>query len=370
MFKNKLDYKLLNLVLLSALVFLLYQTNDLWLGLIYKFYQIITPFLISFVLAYAFYPFLKKLESKKVPKSISIFIIIAIILGIFSFVIILVAPLLIGQLSSLFTNILKFFKEISIDYDINVSVIQESLTTSFSNIMGLVSKYISDGAINAINISIQFLTIGFISFSLMVYFLIDMDKIRLSIKSILSKKSIKTYNYVKILDEQMRNYLTGFIRISVITFFEYGIAFYIIGHKNALLLAFLAMIASLIPYFGGMIVNIIASITAFAISPTLFIRTLITFGILSILDSYVINPTVYGKTNKVHPIIVIASVFIGGILFKVPGIIMSLPVAIIIISTYKFFKEDINEKFDDIADSKKIKKTKSKKRGVKDDNKS
>ena len=109
----------------------------------------------------------------------------------------------------------------------------------------------------------------------------------------------------------MKNYLDGFTKIIIITIIEYTIAFLLIGHPNAILLGFLSAIANLIPYFGGLITNTIAIITAIVISPKLFIRTLIVFLILSILDSYVINPFVYGKSNKLHPIIVILSVYLS-----------------------------------------------------------
>ena len=111
-----------------------------------------------------------------------------------------------------------------------------------------------------------------------------------------------------------------------------------------LLLGFLAAITSLIPYFGGLFTNVIAAITAFVISPALFIRTVIAFIVLSFLDSYVINPFVYGKTNEIHPLIVILAVFAGGKLFGILGIIISLPLAISIITTYNYFKNDINDK--------------------------
>ena len=48
------------------------------------------------------------------------------------------------------------------------------------------------------------------------------------------------------------------------------------------------------------------------------------------------------------------SVFAGGILFGIAGIIISLPLAIIIITTIKYFKSDINDKIEDIKEMKKI----------------
>ena len=168
-----------------------------------------------------------------------------------------------------------------------------------------------------------------------------MDKIRKFIKEYLSHKSKKIYNYVLTLDDEMRRYIVGFMKIVIISFFEYSLVYTLIGHPNALMLGTLAALGNLIPYFGGIITNIIAAITAFVISPALFIKTCIVFIIFSAVDGYIINPFVYGKTNKVHPLVVIISVFAGGILFGVLGIVISLPCAIIIITTFKYFKKDI-----------------------------
>ena len=352
MFKNKLNYKLLNFLLLTGIVFLMYETGKLWMGVTNKFLSIIGPFLFAFAVAYALYPFLRYLESKKIPKSIAMFIVIGLVLGVLAITIGLIAPLLFEQLSSLFNSIIAFLKELSLDYDINIGPLQANLSEAFNDIIKSLSKYISDGAMNAIGVSLNAISMIVVGFSAAIYFLIDMKRIREGIKKFLKLRSNKAYRYVQLLDHEMTNYFDGFFKIVLITLFEYTITFYIIGHPNALLLGFLAAVATLIPYFGGIITNCIACITAFIISPALFIRTIIAFFILSNLDGYVINPFVYGKTNSVHPIIVILSVFAGGILGGVVGIIVSLPVAIIIITTLKYFKTDIADKWEDIKDSK------------------
>lgn len=352
MFKNKLNYKLLNFLLLTGIVFLMYETGKLWMGVTNKFLSIIGPFLFAFAVAYALYPFLRYLESKKIPKSIAMFIVIGLVLGVLAITIGLIAPLLFEQLSSLFNSIIAFLKELSLDYDINIGPLQANLSEAFNDIIKSLSKYISDGAMNAIGVSLNAISMIVVGFSAAIYFLIDMKRIREGIKKFLKLRSNKAYRYVQLLDHEMTNYFDGFFKIVLITLFEYTITFYIIGHPNALLLGFLAAVATLIPYFGGIITNCIACITAFVISPALFIRTIIAFFILSNLDGYVINPFVYGKTNSVHPIIVILSVFAGGILGGVVGIIISLPVAILIITTLKYFKTDIADKWEDIKDSK------------------
>ena len=345
MIKNKLDFKLINIALLVLVIFLLHQTSDLWIGLVLLLSKIAFPFLIAFAVAYALYPFTKFLEEHKIPKKLSIFLVFSVVIAIFAVTLFMVSPLLFEQLGSLFNSIITFIKEISLEYDIDFGPLQNTLSESFNDIIKGLGKYISDGAISFIGISVNYLSIAFIAVASAIYFLNDMDKIRLRTKKHLSKKP-KIYNYIKQLDYAMKNYLIGFIKIVFITVFEYGITFLIVGHPNAMLLGFLAAVTSLIPYFGGMFTNFIAAITAFVISPALFIRTVIAFFILSGIDSYIINPFVYGKTNEIHPLVVILAVFAGGKIWGIMGIVISLPVAILIITTYHYFKNDINDKIE------------------------
>lgn len=341
MIKNRLDYKLVNVAIVCLIVFLLYQTSNFWLGFVQKAWSIIMPFFFAFAIAYALYPFLEYLRKKKIPKGISVTIIVALILGIAILLLVLVVPMLFDQLKELFGSILTFVKELSLNHDLNLGDLQKSLNTAFNQIISTIGMYVSNGAISAVNSSLSAITLIFICFSSAIYFLIDMDKIRNSCKKFLKRTSMRAYEYFAILDDEMKRYLSGFIKISIISIFEYGIVYALLGHPNALLLGVLACIGGLIPYFGGMAVNVVAAITSFVVSPALFIKTCIAFCVLSQVDGYLINPMVYGKTNKIHPIVGIAAVFAFGILFGITGIIVSMPLAIALCTTYKFFKEDI-----------------------------
>ncbi|MDD2181274.1 MAG: AI-2E family transporter [Bacilli bacterium] len=355
MIKNKLDFKLINLAIITLIIFLIYLMNDFWGGLLYKIWTIILPFVIAFVVAYALYPLLKYLERKGLPKSLGLIIIVVLVLSFLSILGILVIPLLIEQLSNLFNNIILFMKELSLKHDLNFGLLQETLASSFNSIIVTLGNYVSDGAINFINVSFSVISNTIIVLAAAVYFLIDMDNIRDWFKSYVVKKSPRTYRFFIVLDKEMKSYLAGFASIVLITFVEYTIVYYIIKHPSALLLGILAALGNLIPFFGALLVNSIAGITA-AVNlpfPGLLINTIIAIFVLSIVDTYVINPTVYKRTNRVHPIIVILSVFAGGYLFGFMGIIISLPVAIIIITTYKFYKTDIYTKISDIKETKK-----------------
>ena len=341
MIKNRIDFKLVNVVLLVLIVFLVYQAKDFWFGAVSLIFKILLPFLIAFAIAYAFYPIVKKLADKKIPKALAILLVVGGAIGIICLILALITPTIMSQLTSLFNGIISFLRELSSDYNVDFKDIQNTLSISFNDTLEKLGTYISNGALSFIGVSIDYISKIFIILASFVYFLADMDKIRDFIKEYLSHKSKKIYNYVATIDDEMRKYIVGFMKIVIISFFEYTITYTLIGHPNALMLGTLAALGNLIPYFGGIITNVIAAVTAFVISPALFIKTCIIFIVFSAVDGYIINPFVYGNSNKVHPLVVIISVFAGGILFGVLGIVISLPVAIIAIATFKYFKKDI-----------------------------
>lgn len=339
---SKLNYKLINLALIAITIYFVYKTGNLWIGVTSKIIKICIPFLFAFALAYAIHPFLQFMMKKKIPKWLGVLIIVLLILALIVFVIYIISTVLVGQLTSLFDNLIQFIKKISeYNFDINVKGLEKDLSSIFKEILSNLGTYVSNGAINIIGTSLNISSKFLIGAAAFVYFLVDMDKIRNGIRTFFKKRTKKTFEFVKELDNQMRRYLSGLVKVMLISIVEYTLAYTIIGHPNALLLGFLAGVANLIPYFGGMANNTLAAITAFVVSPMLLIKTLITFIILSMVDSYVINANVYGKSNSIHPLIVIISVFAGSSLFGIMGIVISFPLAIIIVTTCKHYKDDI-----------------------------
>ena len=341
--KEKINYKLVNIVLCILIVYLLYLTKSFWLGILSVLFEILFPFLIAFAIAYALSPIVDYLRNKKIPKGLAIFLVLMFFALVFGLLLCLITPVFMEQVGSIFNGIISFFKELSLKYSVDFYDVQNQLSKTFNSTLTTLGTYVSNGAINIIGVSISIVSKIFIVFAALIYFMSDMDKIKRVVKKYLLKHNKKMFNYLATVDKELENYLSGFIKIVFISFFEYTILYLIIGHPDALMLGTLAAVGNLIPYFGGIFTNIIAAVTAFVISPVLFIKTCIVFIIFSSVDGYVINPLVYGKTNQVHPLVVIVSVFAGGILFGITGIIIALPTAIVLIATYKFFKDDINE---------------------------
>ena len=178
MIKNRINFKLVNAVLFILAIFLIYQSSDLWIGIIKLIFNILLPFLIAFVIAYAFYPVVKKLIDKNIPKSLAILLVVGGVFALISIIIALITPTIMSQLTSLFNGIISFLKELSVEYNVNFKDIQNTLSVSFNDTLEKLGTYISNGALSFIGISIDYISKIFIVLASFVYFLADMDKIR------------------------------------------------------------------------------------------------------------------------------------------------------------------------------------------------
>lgn len=348
--KIKLNNKLVNTVLVLLIIFLLINTFKFWSGIFNKIVTITVPFIVSFAVAYALYPFLKKLQKRGIPKKLAVTIIVVIIVAFVVLITALVVPVLIKQLIQLVNWLIDFVKNVSVEYNVNLKFIQNSL----GNAEGIISNYgksISDFSIGIVMQSINLLTTLLIGFIACIYFLSDMEKIRKSVKRILKRKSKKTFNYVERLDHEVSQYFVGLEKFIVVQFIEYTLVFFLIGHPYYLLLGTLCAVTTVIPYFGGIFSNIIAALTAFFVSKKLFILTLIVTFIFPNIDGYIISPRIYGKTNNVPGLLTIFAVFAGGKLIGIAGIVLALPFTIVALTTYRFYEDDIADKIDDIKNA-------------------
>lgn len=335
----KLSIKLFNITLITFICFLLLKSSDLIVLIINKIYEIVFPVFIGFSISYFLYPILCKLN-KKIPKKLSLGILILSIFLILTLTLILLTPLLYKEFISITSYILIFLKDVSIKYDIDLSSITDKLFNIFDNIITIFTKYIGKGIIKTINISVDIITNIIVIIVSFIYFLIDMDKIRkFFYKNIKNKK---LFNYLKLLDNELTNYFNGLSNLIIISFFEYTIIYYIVGNPNYLLLGILSSLSNFIPCFGALIVYFLAFTSSFVISVRKGILTIVVIFILSIFDNYILNPYIFKKSNKIHPLIVIISIFIGGKIFGMFGILISLPLSIIIINTIKFLTKNVN----------------------------
>ncbi|MBT1705707.1 AI-2E family transporter [Chryseosolibacter indicus] len=129
-----------------------------------------------------------------------------------------------------------------------------------------------------------------------------------------------------------QKYLTGRAMSVLIIATLYSIGLSIVGLKNAILLAGVAAILTVIPYVGTVLGGLFPVITALATessAQTALYAALVLF-IIQTLDNYFIEPNVVGGEVNLSAIVSIATLIIGGIIWGVAGMILFLPITGII----------------------------------------
>jgi predicted PurR-regulated permease PerM len=124
-----------------------------------------------------------------------------------------------------------------------------------------------------------------------------------------------------------QSYLTGRAMSITIIAVMYAIGLSIVGIKNALLLAGIAALLTVIPYvgtvLGGLFPVMMALVTEDSMQPALW-AAVVMFAIQTI-DNYFIEPNVVGGEVNLSALFSILSIIAGGMIWGVPGMILFLP---------------------------------------------
>lgn len=343
MSSNKLNYRIINFTALLLLLYIGVSNIGVWWGILTKVISIMFPFIIGFALAYAFTPIVNWLQKKGLRKSFAVTVVVVGLVLITVGLVAVTLPVVYEQLSLLAKMILEVFDNVGDKFNINLGNFEIKVEDYLNDIVKSLGNLASATTIDVLSKSVDFFSKFIVSFVGFIYFLADMDKIREGAREILLSINKRSYEFCKCLDQEIGNYLKGLGIFMIIQLFEYSILFFIVGHPNWLILGILACLTTVIPYFGGLITNIIAIITASVVSTPLVIATIVICLIFPQLDGYLISPKVYGKTNNVNPLITIMVVSIGGTVAGMVGIVVALPCYLLIRTTYHFFKNDLKK---------------------------
>ncbi len=314
--------------------------------------------LMSIVIASAIEPWAQWLVRHKFPRLLSI-ILIYLTLAIFIFVVIyfLLIPLL-SESSDFLKNVPTYFNSQTISNTIAnndflssqpiVSNIQSSI--NLSQMVGTINNFLTNLTSNTFS-TISTIFGGVLSFILMVvmsfYLSVEQDGVGKFLKII---TPLKHEGYIIDLwrrsQKKIGSWMQGQLILAVIIGVLVYLGLMLLSVPNALLLAFLAAVFEIIPLFGP----ILASIPAITISFVSggFTSALIVVGFYLIVHQFenqLIYPLVVKKVVGVPPIVSIVALVAGFQLAGFLGLVLSVPIAAIII---EFFDDMEKNKIDKI----------------------
>jgi predicted PurR-regulated permease PerM len=124
-----------------------------------------------------------------------------------------------------------------------------------------------------------------------------------------------------------QKYLTGRV-LSILTLATlYSIGLLIVGVKNAVLLAGIAALLTVIPYVGsavgGLFPFIMALVTEDSMQPALMVIVVIV--VIQTIDNYFIEPNMVGGEVNLSAFMSIWAILVGGIVWGVAGMVLFIP---------------------------------------------
>lgn len=181
------------------------------------------------------------------------------------------------------------------------------------------------------------------------YFLRDSDyiknKLLLKIPRSLRREMEQTLADV---NKTLGAYLRGIIVVSLAVGGMLYLGLLILGVEFALFLGILNALLNIIPYFGPLIGAVPVVIIALLQSSSLAGKAILLIIIVQQVESQLITPRVFGHQLGFHPLVVVIALLLGGIYLGFFGLVFIIPLTAVILIFIKHFyplvKQFIKEK--------------------------
>jgi predicted PurR-regulated permease PerM len=139
-------------------------------------------------------------------------------------------------------------------------------------------------------------------------------------------------NVIHKIDQQLGWYLRGQFTEACVVGLLSVVALWLLDVQYFILIGVFAGLANMIPYVGpvaGAVPAIIITIINGG-EPIKILYIVIAFSIVQLVDNIILQPIVLSKSVKLHPLIIVFVVLIGGQYFGVLGMLLAVPIAGII----------------------------------------
>jgi predicted PurR-regulated permease PerM len=304
------------------------------IGFVYMVWDIIVLLFISLIFAATLGPSFDWLERKKIPRAIAILLVYAVVLFVLTLVVVLIIPPITEQIDQLaatfpfyYERFLQTFGDLQLKSDIS-----QTLQQNLQSVGQTLSSY-TGSVVGTITGIFGGLTTFFIMLVLTFYFSVKKEGLKYFIQSVTPIKYHKyAMNMFVRVQDKLGLWLRAQLLLSGIIFLVTWIGLLILGVKYSLVLALIAGITEVIPFIGPIIGAIPAVLLAFLQSPIKALLVLILYLVIQQLEGNILVPKVMQKTVGLNPIVVIVVILLGAKIAGVLGALLSIPVAVAIMT--------------------------------------
>lgn len=315
--------------------------------LIYLLAPVITPFAISAGLAYLGDPLVDRLERLRlwrwqVNRTAAVLVVFLLMLSAFALLLIIIIPLLRGQVERLTENAPEFLdwlvgtavpwlqarsglESLHIDPESVAGALQSSWKEATSALVGVLGTVSRSGQALATWL-MNLVLIPVVTF----YLLRDWDRLLDGINNLVPRRAeTAVITLFREVDEVLGAFVRGQLIVMLALGLIYATGLALIGLDLAFIIGLTAGLLSIVPYLGTLVGVVAALLASFFQFQDLLhpLMVLAVFAVGQSLEGMVLTPKLVGDRVGLHPVAVIFAVLAGGQLFGFLGILLALPAA-------------------------------------------
>ena len=301
------------------------------------FGSILSPFLVSIIVAYLLVGFQARLEGYGLKTNTALILTYVFFLVITTALLVYLIPLIYQQLQALVlesprlvNELIIFIQAVPSNYPDLIS--PEQIASFFENISAEITGFTQNlvkTSITGIQGTITLL-MYLILFPVLVYFfLFDRKNIIDSLMDMIPGDRQMLSNVWLEMDNQLSNYVRGKSIEILVVGIASAIIFASLGLNYTALLSVLVGVSVLIPYVGAFLVTIpvlVVGLIQFGLTADFYILTGL-YLLLQALDGNLLVPLIFSDAVKLHPVIIILAVFVFGSMFGFWGVFLAIPIA-------------------------------------------
>lgn len=322
------------------------------------------------VIAFVINPVVTFLETKNINRKVGVLIVYVSIILILGLLMVIVIPKTVQEITNLLLRTPVILEKLGADFGKIMENLSKNNTSTIYQSFDL--KKIGDGFSDSVMKLVNNLQGSFVDslknlgsgvgvlfskllrivlmFIFAFYFTVDKDKFKNGIVKILPRKYKDDILYLSMrINQALLNFVKGRLLLAFFVGFFTMIYLLILRVDFAVVIGIITMIADIIPYIGPFMGFVPAVLFAFIVSPFKALWVAILFVLLQWAENNILAPKLIGDKTGLNPILVLISIIIGGGIFGVLGMILSVPVFSIILILVDYLKIKYNERNRDIV---------------------
>ena len=377
-----IDLRLITKIFLGILIFYL-------INIIFNKFPILgytlSSVIIAIIFAYIIDPIVNYLERKGVKRQFGVIIVYISAILIFGILIVSVIPKTINEISNLLTslpamvdtlirevnnfasnvfakfnielpeNFINVYKETNpkVNGDVEtpqiVSDILDSIKSTINDLIVKAQGSLMGSLSNVLSKLYGFLTSAFrlvliIIFSF--YFSVDKDRFMHRVKKAIPNKYRDDISYLTSnIDTALQQFIRGRMLMAIFVGLITMAYLLVLRVDFAIIIGLITCVADIIPYIGPFLGCAPAVLFAFMDSPMKALWVLILFVIVQWVENNILAPKLIGDSTGLNPLVILISIIIGGGVFGVWGMVISVPLMSIIFILVDFIKIKYNDRY-------------------------